>query len=120
MRRSDIPLELTRPIVAAGACFHADDARRQCRDEFEQLGTQQTGAHQRWLGCGINAMNSKGVLGEINTDGDNDRHEPPLSRTSELMSDRTFRRGTLCRTLQLCGSLGTGKSLSFVSEHSNG
>jgi hypothetical protein len=95
MRRFDVPLELTRPMVAAGAGLHANDARRQCRDEFEQLGTRQTGAHQRWLGCGINAMNSKGVLGEINTDGDNVRHGLPLSKTSELMSDRTFRRGTL-------------------------
>ena len=80
MRRSDIPLELIRPIVAAGACLHADDARRQCRDEFEQLGTRHTGTHQRWLACDINAMNSKDVLGEIDTDGDNGRHGLPLPK----------------------------------------
>ena len=65
-------------MVGAGAGFYTDEARRQCRDEFEQLGTRHTGAHQRWLACGINAMNSKDVLGEIDTDGDNGRHELPL------------------------------------------
>ena len=65
-------------MVGAGAGFHTDEARRQCRDEFEQLGTRHTGAHQRRLACGINAMNSKDVLGEIDTDGDNGRYGLPL------------------------------------------
>ena len=47
------------------------------------------------LACDINAMSSKDVLGEIDTDGDNGRHGLPLPKTSELMRDRISHRGTL-------------------------
>ena len=71
-------LKLTSPVVGAGARFHADAARRQRDDEFEQLGTRHAGAHQHALACGIHAVNSKDVLGEIDSNGDNGRHGLPL------------------------------------------
>ena len=71
-------LELARPLVGARAGFHADEARRQRGDEFEQLGARHARAHQHALACGIHAVNSKDVLGEIDSDGDNGRHGPLL------------------------------------------
>ena len=40
-------------------------------------GTRHTGRTSAGLLCGINAMNSKDVLGEIDTDGDNGRYGLP-------------------------------------------
>lgn len=38
-------------------------------------------------------MDGKDILGEINADGDNG-HDFPFHKTSELMRDRTYHRGT--------------------------
>ena len=39
--------KFTRPVVRARARFHADQARRQAGDEFEQFVARHDGAHQR-------------------------------------------------------------------------
>jgi hypothetical protein len=43
-------------------------------DEFEQLGTRHTGKQKYWHPCGINALYSKDILCQIDSDGENGRH----------------------------------------------
>ena len=88
----------TEPILCAlkppayPASFHADEAGRPRSDEFEELGAGNAGPNQRGLACRIYAMHGKGVLGEIDSNGDNGSHGLPLP--SELMRLCTSHRGT--------------------------
>lgn len=84
-------LEQPRPVVGAGAGFHADHAGRQRGHQFCQLRPRHIRAHQRRLTRLINAVQGKHVLGEIDTQIQNG-HGLPLS--SELMRNRTSHRGT--------------------------
>lgn len=47
-------------------------------DEFAQFAARHSGPSQGGLACGIHTMNSKDVLGEIDSDGDNGGHGLPL------------------------------------------
>lgn len=67
-------------VRMSGAGFHADEARRQRSDEFEQFGSRHSDPNQGGLACGVHTMNSKDVLGEIDSDGDNGSHGLPLPR----------------------------------------
>jgi len=51
--------KLARPVVSAGAGLHADQARWQRGDGFEQLGARDAGTHQRGLARFIHAVNGK-------------------------------------------------------------
>lgn len=47
-------------------------------DEFEPFGARYIGTNQHRFACGVHTMHSKDVFGEINSDGDNGGHDPPL------------------------------------------
>jgi hypothetical protein len=69
--------EFTRPIVRCGACFHADQATRQFREEGQHLCTPKLpGDHD--LAGDIDAMHLKHVLGEINPERANLHVDGPL------------------------------------------
>ena len=70
------------PVVGAGAGFDADGARRQGGDEFVQLGANDLGMTQHDGTAGVDAVQGKHVLGEIDSSVQN-AHELPLP--SELM-----------------------------------
>jgi hypothetical protein len=63
--------ELSRPVVCAEAGFHADDARRQLRDDWQKMLSRYFWFDQRGLAALLNAVHGKEVLGEIDSDGDN-------------------------------------------------
>ena len=67
-----------RPVVCAGAGFHADDAGWQLHDQRKQLLTRYFGLDQHGLPVIINAVYGKDVLGQIDSYGDN-AHGLPLS-----------------------------------------
>ena len=69
--------EQPRPVVRAGAGFHADQAGRQLGDQ-RQLVARHLGLDQRGFARFINAMHGKDVLGEIDSNSDN-AHGLPLS-----------------------------------------
>jgi hypothetical protein len=83
--------EQPRPVMRARARFHADQARRQGRDQLKQLGASDAGTNQHRTARIIHAMHGKNVLGEIDSQSDNS-HGLPLS--NELMRYRTSHRGT--------------------------
>ena len=68
-----------------------DHARRQRRDQRMQLLADHRRSNQLGLAPMIDAVNSKNILGQINTDGQN-RHGLPLP--NELMRVHTSHRGT--------------------------
>ena len=70
--------ELPRPVVRAGAGFHADQARRQLDDQLQQFVARNFRLDQHGLAVIINAMHGKNVLGQIDANGDN-AHGLPLS-----------------------------------------
>lgn len=74
--RMAVGLEQARPVVRARACFHADQARRQRCNELQQLAARHARTHQHRLACGIQAMDGKDVLGEINPNGNNGHNFP--------------------------------------------
>ena len=69
--------KLACPMVSTGACFHADQARRQSGDEFEQLGAWHAGANQCRFACLIYAMDGKNVLCQIDANGYDYRETSP-------------------------------------------
>ena len=62
------------PVVGAGAGLHADQARRQSGDEFDQFGARHAGADQRGLASLIDAMNGENILCQVDANG-YDSHE---------------------------------------------
>ena len=70
--------EQSRPVVRAGAGFHADEAGRQLGDQRQQMLPRYFGLDQRRLAVIINAMHGKDVLGQIDSNSDN-AHGLPLS-----------------------------------------
>ena len=60
--------ELPCPMVGAGAGFHADDAGRQLRQSVEQLIAPHIGLDQHGLAGGIDAMQGKDILGQVDAD----------------------------------------------------
>jgi hypothetical protein len=70
--------EQPRPVVRAGAGFHADEAGRQLRHQLQQFVACYLGLDQCGLAVIINAMHGKDVLGQIDSNGDN-AHGLPLS-----------------------------------------
>lgn len=76
------PLEFASPVVGTRARFHTNETWWQRGDEFEQLGTLHAGTQKYRFACGINAMHSKDILCQIDSDGDNVSHGLPLP-TSE-------------------------------------
>ena len=69
--------ELARPVVRARAGFHADEAGRQCGDEFEQLGARHCRAHQLSFAARIDAVDDEDRLCKIDSDG-YDGHDFPF------------------------------------------
>ncbi len=82
------PLEFASPVVGARARFHTNETWWQRGDEFEQLGTLRAGTQKYRFACGINAMHSKDILCQIDSDGDNVSHGLPLP-TSEEVDERS-------------------------------
>jgi len=64
-------------VVCAGAGFHANQARRQLRDQRQQLLPHYFWLDQHGLAAIIYAMHGKHVLGEFDSFGDN-AHDFPL------------------------------------------
>ena len=61
----------SRPVVCAGAGFHADGARGQIGNEWQQLIAGYLGFNQLSAPTFIHAMHRKNVLGEIYSNRDN-------------------------------------------------
>jgi hypothetical protein len=59
--------KLACPMVRCGASFHADQTRRQLREERQHLRTPQP-ASNHYLAGGIDAVHLEHVLGQINPD----------------------------------------------------
>ena len=70
-------LEFPGPVVGAGACLHADQARGQGGDEFQQVAARYARAHEGWLACRIHAVYGKDVLCQVDSYG-YDGHGLPL------------------------------------------
>lgn len=70
--------ELPRPVVGAGAGFHANKAGRQIGDRLQQLPANYLGLDENRLAALVNTMQSEYILGEIDAYGDN-IHGLPLS-----------------------------------------
>ncbi|CAB3775232.1 hypothetical protein LMG29542_08614 [Paraburkholderia humisilvae] len=103
-------LEQACPVMRTGARFHANEARRQLRDQWRQLIARNTRLDQHRLTHLVHAMNGEYILGKIDSDSDN-RHGLPLSLV--LMNVRNLIMARRCLTRGFRRSLGTGKSLSF-------
>ena len=67
------PLQLTRPVVRAGASLHADKTGRQSGEKVEYLAPAQLLAKD-WITVMIRAMNLEDRLCQIQTDCSNVRH----------------------------------------------
>lgn len=72
------PLEFASPVVGTRTRFHANETWRQRGDDFEQLGMRHAGTQKYGLACGINAMHSKDILCQIDSDGENGSYGLPL------------------------------------------
>ena len=57
------------PAVSARTGFHANQARWQLDNEFDQLGTRHLGAYQHGFACFIHAMHGENVLCQIDANG---------------------------------------------------
>jgi hypothetical protein len=69
--------EFPGPVVGAGACFHADQARWQGGDEFQQFVSGHAGAHQDRFASPIHAVNGEDALCQVDSYG-YDGHGLPL------------------------------------------
>src|ERR1035437_7197437 len=67
-------LEFARPMVRRGAGLYANQARRQLLEERQDIATLQLAADDHLAG-GINAVNLKDRLGDIETDCRNRLHD---------------------------------------------
>lgn len=65
-----------RPVVRAGAGFHADQAGRQLGDQGRQVGARYLGLDHNRLAVIINPMHGEYVLRQINSNRDNARGLP--------------------------------------------
>ena len=63
-------------MMCARTCLHANEARRQFRNQFEQGGAFDDRSQESRLACLIHAMHSKDVLGEVNSNGYDSRDFP--------------------------------------------
>ena len=70
--------KLPRPVVCAGAGFHANHARRQLHDQRQHLFARYPGLDQRAPAGFVHPMHREHVLGEIDSNRDN-AHGLPLS-----------------------------------------
>ena len=71
-------LKLPCPVVRPRACLHANEARRQIGNELQQLAAPHLRAEELRFARRANAVNSKTVLCQINSDC-YDCHGLPLS-----------------------------------------
>jgi hypothetical protein len=62
--------EFARPMMGAGASFNTDETGRQLTEKIEQLRARQALANNH-LAFGVNAMNLKHRLGDIQADRGN-------------------------------------------------
>jgi hypothetical protein len=70
-------LQLTRPVMGATACFHADQARRQIGKDLGHLCTLEL-LLQTCLAVGIHTMNLKNRLCKIDSNCRNLHDDAPL------------------------------------------
>ena len=68
--------EQASPVMGTRAGFDADDARGQCAHPFVELGACDFGLAQLHGTCGIHTVQSKDVLGEIDSNEDNGHDFP--------------------------------------------
>jgi hypothetical protein len=74
-----VRLKLPRPVVRARARFHPNDARRQPRDQRTELAARHLRLAQLHHPTAVHPVNSKHVLGQIDTGGNNG-HGPSPSK----------------------------------------
>jgi hypothetical protein len=72
-----VGLKQARPVVRAGAGFHADHARRQRGDQRVQLGSRDPGLAQLSGSRFVHPIHSKNILGEIDANIQN-AHDFPF------------------------------------------
>jgi hypothetical protein len=69
-------LELSTPLMGAAAGFHADEARWECGDEFQEL-VAADGLAQDDAAAGVDAVQREDGLCEIEANGSNLIHDFP-------------------------------------------
>ncbi len=73
-------LEQACPMMGARASLHANDARSKRGDQLGQLATGHGRSNQHRFACGVYAMHSKHVLGEIDSNGNNSHETSPSTK----------------------------------------
>jgi len=96
-------------VVRAGAGLHADGARRQRRDQFQQLVARHLRPQQRGATALVDPVHREDVLGEIDAD-EYDGHGLPLPQVVDESSHFPSWH-MVAGTRNAAGALGRGSPL---------